>query len=208
MKPGYDTDVTSSGEPLIPLVQEIRDLVQRARRTASRDINTLQVATNFEIGRRIVEYEQQGSKRAEYGKRILIELSHRLTEELGRGFSATNLEYMRRFYLDYHETVPQIPQTVSGKLPAQPHGETPIVQTMSAQFANTFTLSWSHYVFLMNIDNQAERRFYEIESKQNQWSLSELKRQFNSGIYERLALSRNKKRIKRSRTDRKHHRKA
>ena len=196
MKPGYDTDVTSSGEPLIPLVQEIRDLVQRARRTASRDINTLQVATNFEIGRRIVEYEQQGSKRAEYGKRILIELSHRLTEELGRGFSATNLEYMRRFYLDYHETVPQIPQTVSGKLPAKTHREIPIVQALSAQFAHTFTLSWSHYVFLMNIDNRDERRFYEIESGQNQWSLSELKRQFNAGIYERLALSRNKERIK------------
>ena len=81
-----------SEEPLLPLVNEIRELVQSARRTAAQSVNTLQVITNFEIGRRIVEYEQQGSKRAEYGKRILIELSHRLTEELGRGFSATNLE--------------------------------------------------------------------------------------------------------------------
>jgi hypothetical protein len=199
--------ITSTGEPLLPLVKEIRDLVQSARRAASQNINTLQVATNYEIGRRIVEYEQQGSKRAEYGKRILIELSIRLTEELGRGFSATNLEYMRRFYLDYHEMIPQIPQTVSGKSPAtyqipqMPSAKSPgkmpmkspIGQILSAQFTPRFTLSWSHYVFLMNINNRDERRFYEIESGQNQWSLSELKRQFNSGIYERLALSRDKK---------------
>jgi predicted nuclease of restriction endonuclease-like (RecB) superfamily len=70
------------------------------------------------------------------------------------------------------------------------------VQTLSAQFTPAFTLSWSHYIFLMNIDNRDERRFYEIESRQNQWSLSELKRQFNSGIYERLAISRDKKGVK------------
>lgn len=103
---------------------------------------------------------------------------------------------MRRFYLEYHETVPQIPQTVSAKLPAKTPTETPIRQTLSAQFTPRFTLSWSHYIVLMNIDNRDERRFYEIESRQNQWSLSELKRQFNSGIYERLALSRDKKGVK------------
>ena len=103
---------------------------------------------------------------------------------------------MRRFYVEYHETVPQIPQTVSGKLPVRTQSETQIVQTLSAQFTPAFTLSWSHYIFLMNIDNRDERRFYEIESRQNQWSLSELKRQFNSGIYERLALSRDKKGVK------------
>jgi len=186
----------SNGEILLPLIKEIRDLVQSARRTAAQNVNTLQVVTNFEIGRRIVEYEQRGSKRAAYGKQTLIELSIQLNKEFGRGFSATNLEYMRRFYLDYHETVPQIPQTVSGKLPAKTPTETPIGQTLSAQFTPTFTLSWSHYIFLMNIDNRDERRFYEIESRQNQWSLSELKRQFNSAIYERLALSRDKKGVK------------
>ena len=111
-------------------------------------------------------------------------------------FQKTNLEYMRRFYVEYHETVPQIPQTVSGKLPVRTQSETQIVQTLSAQFTPAFTISWSHYLFLMNIDNRDERRFYEIESRQNQWSLSELKRQFNSGIYERLALSRDKKGVK------------
>jgi predicted nuclease of restriction endonuclease-like (RecB) superfamily len=196
MKHEDDNDVNSTGEPLLPLVKEIRDLVQSARRAASQNVNTLQVATNFEIGRRIVEYEQQGSRRAEYGKRTLVELSRQLSNELGRGFSERNLKYMRRFYLDYSETVPQIPQTVSGKLPAKTSTETSIRQTLSAQFTPRFTLSWSHYVFLMNINNRDERRFYEIESGQNQWSLSELKRQFNSGIYERLALSRDKKGVK------------
>jgi predicted nuclease of restriction endonuclease-like (RecB) superfamily len=103
---------------------------------------------------------------------------------------------MRRFYLEYHETVPQIPQIASAKLPAKTPTKTPIRQTLSAQFTPWFTLSWSHYIVLMNIDNRDERRFYEIESRQNQWSLSELKRQFNSGIYERLALSRDKKGVK------------
>jgi DUF1016 N-terminal domain len=115
-RPGVKSKSPPPGEPLLPLVQEIRDLVQSARRAAAQNVNSLQVVTNFEIGRRIVEYEQKGSKRAEYGKRILIELSRQLNTEFGRGFSATNLEYMRRFYLDYNETVPQIPQTLSGKL--------------------------------------------------------------------------------------------
>lgn len=183
-------------EPILPLVQEIRDLVQSARRAAAQNVNTLQVITNFEIGRRIVEYEQKGSKRAEYGKQTLIELSRQLNTEFGRGFSKTNLEYMRRFYLEYHDTVPQIPQTVSGKLPAKTMTAIPISQTLSDQFKPVFTLSWSHYVFLLNVDNRDERKFYEIESKENQWSLSELKRQFNSGIYERLALSRDKKGVR------------
>jgi len=162
--------IPSPGEPLLPLVNEIRDLVQSARRAASQSINTLQVITNFEIGRRIVEYEQMGSKKAAYGEQTLIELSIQLNKEFGRGFSATNLKYMRRFYLDYHETAPHIPQTVSGIVPATVPNEPPISQTVSDQFTPRFTLSWSHYVFLMNIDNRDERRFYEIESRQNQTS--------------------------------------
>jgi predicted nuclease of restriction endonuclease-like (RecB) superfamily len=191
MKPGTAIEKNSK-EPLLPLVEEIRDLVQSARRTASQNVNTLQVITNFEIGRRIVEYEQEGSIRAEYGERIIWELSHRLTEELGRGFSKRNLEYIRRFYLEYRDVTPHIAQTLSAQLPVKYPPDTPIVQALPAQFVSTFTLSWSHYIFLMNIDNRDERCFYEIESGQNQWSLSELKRQFNSGIYERLAMSRDK----------------
>jgi hypothetical protein len=159
MKPGTAIEKNSK-EPLLPLVEEIRDLVQSARRTASQNVNTLQVITNFEIGRRIVEYEQEGSIRAEYGERIIWELSHRLTEELGRGFSKRNLEYIRRFYLEYRDVTPHIAQTLSAQLPVKYPPDTPIVQALPAQFVSTFTLSWSHYIFLMNIDNRDERCFY------------------------------------------------
>jgi len=186
----------STAEPLFPLVKEIRDLVQNARRAASQNINTLQVATNYEIGRRIVEYEQKGKRRAEYGEKIFDELSTRLTQEFGTGFSTRNLRYMRDFYIEYQNASPGIVETVSGKSREVVPVKAPIMQTLSAKFTPRFTLSWSHYVFLMNINNRDERRFYEIESGQNQWSLSELKRQFNSGIYERLALSRDKKGVK------------
>lgn len=196
MKHVDDHDVPRTKEPLLPLVKEIQDLVKNARRAASQNVNILQVTTNFEIGRRIVHYEQKGKRRAEYGKQTLIELSHQLTTELGRGFSERNLENMRRFFLEYHDTVPQIPQTLSAKSPEKLLVKSSNRQTLSAQFVPRFTLSWSHYLFLMNIDNRDERRFYEIESGQNQWSLSELKRQFNSGIYERLALSRDKAGVK------------
>lgn len=192
MKNGGYNDVSSTGEPFLPLIKEIRELVQRARLTASRNVNILQVSTNFEIGRIIVEHEQKGKRRAEYGERVVRELARRLTDELGRGFSFTNLKYMRQFYLEYYETTSMIPQRVSAKSSVRTGQHASIGQTVSGQFVPGFTLSWSHYVFLMNIDNKDERRFYEIESGQNQWSLSELKRQFNSGIYERLALSRDK----------------
>jgi len=138
----------SRPESLLPLVQEIRDIVQRARKAAAQNVNTLQVITNFEVGRRIVEYEQQGSRKAGYGERIIRELSNRLAEELGRGFSKTNLEYMRRFYLEYRETVPQITQTLSGQSPLRIQQAAPIAQTLPAQFTPAFSLSWSHYVFL------------------------------------------------------------
>ena len=85
------------------LVQEIRDLVQRARKAAAQNVNTLQVITNFEIGRSIVEYEQKGKRKAGYGERIVRELSQSLTEEFGRGFSKRNLEYMRQFYFEYRD---------------------------------------------------------------------------------------------------------
>jgi len=196
VKKPVKSESTVPAESLLPLVQEIRDLVRSARWAAAQNINTLQVITNFEIGRRIVEYEQKGKRRAEYGKQTLIELSYFLNREFGRGFSERNLEYMRRFYLEYDDAAQQIPQRVSAKSSAMVPVESPISQTVSAKLTSTFPLSWSHYVFLLSIDNRDERRFYEIESKQNNWSLSELKRQFNSGVYERLALSRDKKGVK------------
>ncbi len=92
---------TSVAGGLEPLIAEVRSLIRSARYAAASTVNTLLVLTNFEIGRRIVEQEQNGARRAEYGAEILKELSARLTEEFGRGFSKANLEYLRRFYVTY-----------------------------------------------------------------------------------------------------------
>lgn len=149
--------------------QKIAKLLTQARNSVVQTINKTMVQTYFEIGRMIVEEEQDGNIRAEYGKQVLIELSKKLTNEFGKGFSRRNLEQMRQFYLVYSKT-----------------------QTVSA----VFKLSWSHYLKLMRIDNENERMFYEIEAFENNWSLRELQRQFDSALYERLALSRDKTGIK------------
>jgi len=188
-----------TGRKISHLIGEIRSLIIAARTAVSRNIDTIQVLTNFEIGRRIVEHEQQGSVRAEYGKQVINEVSRHLTDEFGKGFSSTNLKLMRQFYVMYKSRIGQTPsnqsviskksQTVSDQLPAQPAGQIRVAAVKS-------NLSWSHYVFLIGLTNADERRFYEIESAENGWSLAELRRQFDSGLYERLALSRNKKGIR------------
>ncbi|MDP2791348.1 MAG: PDDEXK nuclease domain-containing protein [Rectinemataceae bacterium] len=155
---------------------QIRDLILSARKSAARDINVLQVHTNFKIGKHIVEYEQQGKARAVYGGEMLESLSKRLSDDFGSGFSRSNISSMRRFYLAYQNR-DRIVQTLSGQ---------------SSTAKPSFLLSWSHYVFLISITNPDERRFYEIESTEQNWTIRELRRQFDSGLYERLALSRDK----------------
>ena len=196
---------------LSTLVTEVRQLIQSARRGVSTVVDTFQVMTNFEIGRRIVEHEQKGAKRAAYGAELLKELSARLTEEFGRGFSRSNLEYMRKFFLEWQNQVHQISQTASGILLNTPIFQTlseksvgsEISQTLSGKLApssirqtasgkSPFTLSWSHNVVLMTIKDPDERSFYEIESREADWDVRELKRQKASCLYERLALSRDK----------------
>lgn len=147
----------------------ILDLLKTARKTVVQSVNKTIVDTYFEIGRLIVEEEQNGNSKAEYGQNLIPELSQKLTTEFGKGFSTTNLKQMRTFYLTYSKG-----QTVSDE----------------------FRLSWSHYLMLMRIDNVEERNFYEIETAENNWSLRELQRQFDSALYERLALSRNKNEVK------------
>jgi len=183
------------------LFSSIRDLILLARKTAVRNVDTLQVLTSFEIGRRIVEHEQKGSQRAAYGKLVLQTLSEKLTAEFGGGFSKRNLEYMRRFYLAYRERPEHLARTPFGK----PRGaqtdyrnehSLQIAQMPSAQLVAVFPLSWSQYIFLIGIRNDGERRFYEMEAAQNSWTLPELKRQYDSGLYERLILSRDRKGIR------------
>jgi hypothetical protein len=150
------------------LFGKIAVLIEAGRSKVAYAVNLTMVHTYFEIGRMIVENEQQGKKRAEYGKAVLKELSGKLTEMFGKGFSVDNLERMKKLYLLYSDK-------------------------NSATLLRNSSLSWSHYLVLMGIERTEERKFYEIEAVQNQWSLSEFKRQINSALYERLALSRDKK---------------
>jgi predicted nuclease of restriction endonuclease-like (RecB) superfamily len=175
------------------LYQQIRELIVTARQTVARGVDLVQVRTNFEIGRHIIEYDQQGEARAAYGKELLTRLAERLTQEFGKGFARSNIAYMRSFYLTYQDRVPS--HLLTGQLPDSTHTvNTPfqIVQTASGQSTSMFSLSWSHYIFLLGIKNQDERNFYEIEATSQSWTVRELKRQFNSSLYERLVLSRDK----------------
>lgn len=179
-----------------PVYEQIRALITTARQTVARGVDLLQVRTNFEIGRHIVATEQQGQARAGYGHTLLTELAERLSGEFGKGFARSNLAYMRAFYLAYAERA-AIVQTLSGQLVADPAAigsaaALEIVQTASGQSELPFKLSWSHYVFLLGVKNLDERRFYEIEAAAMNWTVRELKRQFDTSLYERLALSRDK----------------
>lgn len=180
---------------------DIRELILSARTTVARGVDLVQVYTNFEIGRRIVKQEQQGKDRAAYGKEVVKALSERLTGEFGRGFSASNLAYMKSFYLLYQARA-SIFQSAIGKSPSDQknqllNGGFQIPQSMTGQWESPpaprpFTLSWTHYLFLLGIKNPKERDFYEIEATAQGWRVRELRRQFDSSLYERLALSRDK----------------
>lgn len=158
-------------------------LIEEAKKNVKTAVNIAMVYTYFEIGRMIIEEEQNGDNRAEYGKYIIRNLSSFLTEHYGKGNSISNLKNFRQFYLIYSNDS--------------------IGQTMFSQFKNypatvterKFYLSWSHYLKLMRISNIEERHFYEMEAVKNDWSLSELKRQYDSSLYERLSLSKNKDEI-------------
>lgn len=160
--------------------QNVSELLETARKKVKTAVNLSMVYTYFEIGRMIFEEEQNGEQRASYGKYLINELSKYLTVQFGKGFSVTNLKQMRQFYVVYSED--QISQTVSDQF-----SNLPTVST-----GRKFFLSWSHYLKLMRISNVEERHFYEIEAAKNDWSLSEMKRQFDSSLYERLALSTDK----------------
>jgi predicted nuclease of restriction endonuclease-like (RecB) superfamily len=163
------------------LFSQIIELLQSARNKVVNTINQTMVSTYFKIGGMIVEEQQNGKERADYGKQILKELSSTLTEEFGKGFSVDNLENMRRFYLVYgkSETLSRISENTISETPSR-----------------NFNLSWSHYLKLMRIDDENERKFYEIEAYKNNWSVRELQRQFDSALYTRLVLSRDKEKVK------------
>ncbi len=179
-------------------------LIHAARVQVVRQTNSVMVFTYYHIGRLIIEHEQAGNVKAAYGKTTLKLLSNRLTNDFGKGFSVSNLEQMRLFYISYNSRLPisqpvagksskiQIPQTASEELTTFQKSQPPARKS----FSDNFPLSWTHYVILSRIENANERSFYEIEAIQSNWGKRELQRQLNSGLFERLALSKDKKKVK------------
>jgi len=151
------------------LFNDIKALIVESKSKIYSAVNSTMTTTYWNIGKRIVEEEQEGKERAEYGKALLKNLSMELTKEFKRGYSEDNLKNMRRFYLAY------------------PKSET---------LSNKFKLSWSHYIFLTRITDKEERKFYELEAIQESLSVREIKRQFDSGLYQRLQLSLDKEKVK------------
>lgn len=176
----------------IALFNKIAELIESSRQKIASTVNLTMVFTYFEIGRMIVEEEQQGNLRAEYAKSVLKDLSAKLSEKFGRGFSERNLRNMRQFFITYSQNT--IQQKASAELQIYHNEVDTIWQKPSAKSPN-FTLSWSHYLVLMRIENPDERRFYEIEALNQQWSEPQLSRQYHSSLYQRLALSRNKEEV-------------
>ena len=186
------------------IVSELVDLVESARRVSARSVNAVMTATYWEIGRRMVEFEQRGKKRAEYGEALLERLAADLTVRFGRGFGRANLAQMRKFFLTWPQS--NIVQTVSGQFEESQSGSPlfPVVQTLSGEsqeaqpltarrwFTRRFPLPWSHYVRLMTVSSEEARKFYEVEAVRCGWSVRQLDRQISSQFYERTALSRNK----------------
>lgn len=163
------------------LSERVIALIENARRKVASVANVALVYTYYEIGRMIVEDEQSGSRRAGYGEKVLEDLSSKLTAQFGRGWSRENLKLMRRFFLEYSNSVNTVyPITPSSKKAVKNEAAAKIVHTV-----DDFCLSWSHYLVLMRIADPAERAFYEREAAAGQWSLRQMSRQIGSQLYER-----------------------
>ncbi len=149
------------------LYNKVRTILDNGRNKAYKAVNFAMVESYWNVGREIVEDEQNGENRAKYGKYILKELSAKLTKDFGEGYSITNLKYMRRFFMAFQKG-----------------------QTLSDQ------LTWSHYILLLKVEKEEARNFYMIETVENNWASRELDRQINSLLYERIALSKDKEGVK------------
>ncbi len=170
------------------LFNDVKSLIDNARHIVIRNVNSVMLITNFEIGRMIVEDKQAGNIRADYAKKTLEKLSTLLTKEFGKGYSTDNLELMRKFYLTYKTHKKSIQQFGANSKK--------ISETSSRKLEFPFKLTWSHYVQLVKIENNGERSFYEIETIANNWTIKELQRQYNTGLYERLLINKGKKTAK------------
>ena len=182
------------------LANRIEALVVEARKKITSTVNVAMVYTNYEIGRYIVEDEQGGKIRAEYGKGVLNAVSARLTARLGKGWSVENLTAMRKFYVLYSKTVTsgyEIQETEIQTTDLEIQDENRNHRLRNHQFI----LPWTHYLILTHVSDPEARSFYEIEASKQQWSKRQLQRQIGSGLYERLALSRDKDEVMRLATE-------
>lgn len=169
------------------LFSQISQLIEQSRAYVKKAVNTAMVRTYFDIGRYIVEFEQDGMRRASYGSALLKELSAQLTEKYGKGWSEETLKNCRKFYSTYSNQI------------SDNHNTTNLVYSVYQiqGIKDSFCLSWNHYQILMRVENPDARKFYEIEAKSQDWSVRQLRRQVGSSLYERLALSRDKKEVMR-----------
>lgn len=178
------------------ILADVSELLEEARHTSVRAINSIMTATYWAIGRRIVEEEQGGHARAEYGRELIAKLSCDLTSRFGKGFGAVNLSQMKRFYLLWPQD--RILQTLSEKPSGaifQTSSEISMTRAPQVELrdaANALNLPWSHYVKLLGVQKPEARRFYEEEALHGGWTVRQLARQIDSQFYERTALSRNK----------------
>lgn len=170
------------------LCQKAVDLIDRARNTAIREVNLVQLLTYYTLGRWIVEVQQDGSGRAKYGKRVLETLSDALNHAFGKGYSVSTLTNIRKFYEIYKNRI---------SAPMVTDFSEPNSQPLVTKFGNDvpFRLSWTHYLILMRIQNEDERDFYEQLAIQENWGKRELSRQYGSSLYERMLIGKDKQQI-------------
>jgi len=180
-------------ENFLPLLKNIKAIISESQNQVIRSINSAMILAYFQIGRMILEDEQQGIQRAEYAKKTILRLSKELTTEFGNGYSVDNLERFRKFYHSYQHKIsaPVMRKSSSRSKPAS------VIQKQKNVTGTEFPfrLSWTHYVQLLKVKNEDERSFYEIEAVENNWSVRELQRQYNSSLFERLTLSKDKESV-------------
>jgi len=205
-------DIVKNGQEQVSvntdaLFNKVSAIIEEGRKYVSTAVNLAEVYSKFQIGMYIVEDEQAGNKRAGYGKQVLLNLSERLTEKYGDGWSLPQLKLIRQFYTVYSKKLnavyPIRDKQDSKELVVDTERLNTVYQiqnlpkSIDPSSMPRFTLSWSHYIVLMRIKNEEERQFYEIEALREHWSVRHLQRQYASSLYERLALSRDKDEVMR-----------
>jgi hypothetical protein len=184
-----------------PIYERIAAILESTRRHVSRTVNSTQVLANWLIGREMVEEEQQGKRRAEYRQQLIEDLAARLTAKFGKGYSALNLWWFRRFYLEYPRLTAGAFLYAVRKELAKPEERALALPEASSSPPTASgadwkpgmlhsSLSWTHYRALLKVEKLDARSFYEIEAIDNHWSTRELERQINSLLYKRLAQER------------------